>query len=459
MSWAEVKKINDNMSIPLDQLFLKLVGGFHREYIYSSRTYEIPWDGIFTIRAYCGLYGQYGKVVKKFSKGELLTITITGNTAITITSNKQSASIFHIQLSGLNANVNSNSADSIRAIAIGGSGLGMAGGIARVRSNNGIAAGGGGSGGGNNTSNSSNSSYYLGWAGGAAYAYGNNCYALGGGGGGGGNSNYNNGGGAGGAAYINGTALTGYCNISTLTSGKGYNGGVSHNTSSLAYGGEGGDGGCGGGCGLNRLAVNTASSFKTGGNGYFSDGGYLYGASARGGHFGDIAYDGRNYNSRNQANLTGRKGYFVGGNGAKAMYRNNSGYSGGTGGFLGGAGGDGYDDYASYNTSGGNGGYSPYGIGGTGGYGATNNASYHAGNGGNGKLFGGNGGYCYGSINGGTGGNGYYPGIGGLSEYGSQGASGSAITTGVMTSSFPLNGMTPTTSIVIIEAGDSIEDF
>ena len=147
----EVKKINDNMSIPLDQLFLKLVGGFHREYIYSSRTYEIPWDGIFTIRAYCGLYGQYGKVVKKFSKGELLTITITGNTAITITSNKQSASIFHIQLSGLNANVNSNSADSIRAIAIGGSGLGMAGGIARVRSNNGIAAGGGGSGGGNTT--------------------------------------------------------------------------------------------------------------------------------------------------------------------------------------------------------------------------------------------------------------------------------------------------------------------
>ncbi len=455
MSWAEVKKINDNMSIPLDQLFLKLVGGFHREYIYSSRTYEIPWDGVFTIRAYCGLYGQYGKVVKKFSKGELLTITITNNTTVTITSNKQSSSVFHINLTGIDATVNSNSADSIRAIAIGGSGLGRNGGNATVRSNNGIAAGGGGAGGGNNTSNSSNAYYYFGWSGGRANAYGVNCYALGGGGGGGGNSSYSNGGGAGGAAYINGTALSTYCNITTLTSGKGYNGGVSHSQ----YGGEGGDGGCGGGCGLNRLACNQSTAFKTGGNGYFSDGGYMYGASARGGDFGKIAYHGRNYNSRNQANLLGRKGYFVGGSGAEAIYNNNNGYSGGIGGFLGGHGGDCYSTYEDDNSSGGIGGYSPYGIGGTGGNGQGTNVYYHAGSGGNGKLFGGNGGYYYGNKAGGTGGNGYYPGIGGGSAYGARGANGSAITTGVMTSSFPLNGMTPTTSIVIIEAGDSIEDF
>lgn len=458
MSWAEVKKINDNMSIPLDQLFLKLIGGFHREYIYDSRVYEIPWDGIFTIRAYCGKYGQYGKVVKKFTKGERLTMVIT-NTSVLISSNLQPQSVFYVQLQGLDANVNSNSSDSIRAIAIGGSALGQPGGNARVRSNNGIAAGGGGSGGGNNTSSNSNAYYYMGWSGGAAYAWGNNCYALGGGGGGGGNSGYNNGAGAGGAAYINGTALSNYCCTTSLVSGKGYNGGNSHNTSSLSYGGEGGDGGCGGGCGLNRLSFNTSADVKTVGIGYFSDGGYTVGGSARGGSLGNIADDGSSKNAITYADLSGSKGYFVGGSGAKAKDDNLSGYVGGTGGFLGGEGGFSWSNSYARNGSGGNGGYSPYGIGGTGGYGQGNNSSYHPGNGGAGKLIGGNGGYAYGSISGGIGGNGYYPGIGGLSQYGNQGSNGSAITTGVMSSSFPLNGMTPTTSIVIIEAGDSIEDF
>lgn len=315
-------------------------------------------------------------------------------------------------------------------------------------------------GGGNNIyGNNTNAYYYMGWAGGRANAYGNNCYALGGGGGGGGNSRYNNGGGAGGAAYINGTALSGYCCTTSLTSGKGYNGEASHHTSSYDYGGSGGDGGCGGGCGLNRLSVNTSGTWKTGGAGYFSDGGYMYGASARGGDLGEIVHHGRNYNSKNYANLSGKKGYFVGGQGAEAMYYNSSGYIGGTGGFLGGHGGNSYTTSDYYNSSGGIGGYSPYGIGGCGGYGQGNNSNYHAGNGGNGKLFGGNGGYYYGNKAGGTGGNGYYPGKGGSSDSGGKGLDGSAITTGVITSSFPLNGMTPTTSIVIIEAGDSIEDF
>lgn len=466
MSWAEVKKINDNMSISLDQLLLKLIGGFHREYIYSSRVYEIPWDGIFTIRAYCGGYGQYGKVVKKFSKGERLTINISGNSSITITSNKQSTSVFHIQLSGLDANVNSNSADSIKAIAIGGSGIGKTGGTARVRSNNGIAAGGGGSGGGNNKSNSSNSAYYIGTAGGAAYAYGANCYALGGGGGGGGDSGYNNGGGAGGAAYINGTALANNCSISPMQSGKGYPGGASFNSSTYSVGGSGGDGGCGGGCGGKRLNCNVSGggTWKLGGSGLFSDGGYYIGGSARGGDLGAIYKDvwSSSYNAVKLVDISGRKGYFVGGSGADAGFSDskNSGFVGGTGGFLGGHGGNSYSTYYYDNTSGGNGGYSPYGIGGDGGSGqGYDNSGGHAGNGGSGKLFGGNGGYFYGEINGGRGGNGYYPGKGGHSSNAQDGADGTAITTGVMTSSFPLNGMTPNTSIVIIEAGDSIEDF
>lgn len=249
--------------------------------------------------------------------------------------------------------------------------------------------------------------------------------------------------------------MSNYCCTTSLASGKGYNGGASQGY----YGGAGGDGGCGGGCGLNRLAYNTSSSVKTVGIGYFSDGGYIIGGSARGGSLGNIASDGSGRNAITYANLSGSKGYFVGGYGAEAQFRDNAGYPGGIGGFLGGHGGDCYTTSEYDNSSGGVGGYSPYGIGGTGGNGQGNNANYRAGNGGSGRLFGGNGGYHYGSKAGGTGGNGYYPGKGGSSTSGGKGSDGYAITTGIMTSSFPLNGMTPTTSIVIIEAGDSIEDF
>ena len=458
MSWAEVKKINDNMSITLDQMLLKLIGGFHRDYIYQTTTYEIPWDGIFTIRAYCGANGQYGKVVKKFTKGERLTIQIVDNTSVVITSNLQSTSVFHIQLTGMDANVNSNSADSIRAIAIGGAQLWYNGGNARVRSNNGIAAGGGGSGGENSTSSTS----YLGYAGGAAYAWGTNCYALGGGGGGGGNSGYNNGGGVGGSAYINGTALTNYCNFINLASGKGYNGGASRNNSAKTCGGFGGNGGCGGGSGKGVLNYNTTTAMNMGGLGYFSDGGYMNGGSARGGDNGDLGRNGSN-TAFNVVNKSGAKGYFVGGSGMDAFdydVRNIKTGNGGIGGFLGGQGGNSYDDWGSHNSSGGNGGYSPYGIGGNGGYGSGSNSSnYYAGNGGDGKLIGGNGGNVYGNMRAGNGGNGFYPGLGGYSNEIKTGTDGIAMTSSSITTSFPIKGMTPTTSIVIIEAGDSMENF
>ena len=85
-----------------------------------------------------------------------------------------------------------------------------------------------------------------------------------------------------------------------------------------------------------------------------------------------------------------------------------------------------------------------------------------AGNGGNGKLRGGNGGYMLSrttNASGGNGGSGYYPGKAGGSSNGASGSDGQAITSSALTYSFPLNGMTPTTSIVIIEPGNSIEDF
>ena len=107
MSWAEVFKINNNMDISLNELLLNILAGGYRQYIYDSQRYTVPFSGTYTIRAYCGSYGSYGKVVKNFTKGEILTITITGNTAITITSDLQGTSVFHINLakdSYVNAN-------------------------------------------------------------------------------------------------------------------------------------------------------------------------------------------------------------------------------------------------------------------------------------------------------------------------------------------------------------------
>lgn len=54
MSWAEVKKINGNMSISLDELILKLTP--RTFYIYNSTTFTVPFDTGITIRA-CGAGG------------------------------------------------------------------------------------------------------------------------------------------------------------------------------------------------------------------------------------------------------------------------------------------------------------------------------------------------------------------------------------------------------------------
>ena len=176
MSWAEVKKINDNMSMPLDKMLMTIFSGGLRQYIYETQNYTIPFDGEYTIRAYCGAYGSYGKLVCKCKKGEILSITMNTNNSITITSNLRDTNTFHINLAK-DSYVNGNSANSIKGIAIGGAEINADGGNAYIRCNNGIAAGGGGSGGATNAG---------GYNGGAAYSYGTNVYSLGGGGGGGG---------------------------------------------------------------------------------------------------------------------------------------------------------------------------------------------------------------------------------------------------------------------------------
>lgn len=98
----------------------------------------------------------------------------------------------------------------------------------------------------------------------------------------------------------------------------------------------------------------------------------------------------------------------------------------------------------------GDGGYSPYGYGGKGGNLTYANNSAYSGNGGDGRIFGGNSGVAtYGTM--GNGGNGYYPG------YGSQ--NGREIRNNMLIGTAPLKDMTPNTSIVIIEYGNSPEDF
>ena len=442
MSWAEVFKINNNMDISLNELLLNILAGGYRQYIYDSQRYTVPFSGTYTIRAYCGSYGSYGKVVKNFTKGEILTITITGNTAITITSDLQGTSVFHINLAK-DSYVNANSVDGIKAIAIGGAIWQTAGGDAYVRCNNGIAAGGGGSGG----INYGNATTKIGYKGGNAYAYGTNVYALGGGGGGGGwNSSGNGAGGAGGNAFINGVELTDYCGVTTLKSGKGYNGDSGHDGSTWTYGGYGGNGGCGGGSGSHRCDVNTTTTpWRVGGAGYFSYGGYRVGGSARGGNIGSM------HGIRNVASKVGEyghpKGYFVGGVGLDGSSYAGAPHIGGTGGFLGGCGGN----AGLRSGNGGKGGYSPYGFGGQGGKGfEASDYYYYGGAGGDGKIFGGNSGVGpAGELS--AGGNGYYPGIGS--------PNGVALTNNIIMGTAPRSGMTPTTSIVIIEYGNSIEDF
>ena len=446
MSWAEVKKINSNMSISLDELLLQVLSGGQREYIYEDRIYRVPYTGTYTIRAFEGKYGSYGKVVKTFTKGELLTISIAEG-ALTITSNLQDTAVFHINLTK-DSFVNSNSADSIRALAIGGAEIYTDGGNAYVNSNNGIAAGGGGSGGGNNISSSSNANYYKGHNGGSAYAWGNNVYALGGGGGGSGASTNNSHTefGIGGNAYINGTALSNFCSPTSLNSGKGYNGGARYHSSSWDYGGYGGNGGCGGGCGYERYDYNTSSDFQGGGIGYFSDGGYINGASAKG---GDEELSSSSYTAANRM-ARSPKGYFVGGKGGGHPYNASN---GGAGGFLGGTG------ASAQRGNGGNGGYSPYGFGGNGGWANNGAANTYGGKGGDGKIFGGYGGNAQYNGHGGNGGNGYYAGMGGISGAGINGTNGIEIINNRIIGTAPLAGMTQATSIVIIEYGDSPEEF
>ena len=357
MGFDQVKRINNNISRPLNELMNGIWNRVdtrryfyndcvwdnnNRTYVntnttYTSTTYTIPISGYYTIRAYVGNYGSYGKVIGQFAKGERLGIYIGGANSISISSSRHSMSNFYISLT-TGATVNAIGNGFISALAIGGASYYNMGGSARVRCNNGIAVGGGGG--------CSNPDASGGWIygedGGSAYAWGDNVYALGGGSGAHNSSVYNRP--VGGNAYVNDKEVTTYCsynNSNALQSGRGYQG-------NNYYGGNGGSGGGG-------------SSGGSGGRGYYSYGGRFVGGSGKGG------------------NNSGSFGYFAGAsiNGSNA----------GSGGFYGGS------TWANY--SGARGGNGKYGFGGDGN------------RGGDGQLKGGNGIY---------GGNGLKPGVGSSSN-------------------------------------------
>lgn len=326
MGLSQIKKINNNIARPLNEFFNSMWDRVDtRRYFYndcywdhdtrsyinagnynSTRTYTIPMNGYYTIRAYTKALGVYGKIIGRFRKGEQLSIEINSAFSINIFSANRTLKEFQIYLSSGVANVNGTSSDFIAALAIGGSGADTSGGWAYVRCNNGIAVGGGG---GCSDPNSTGGWVY-GYNGGTAYAWGNNVYALGGGGGAANSSSSIH---EGGNAFVNDEEITTYCsynNTQPLRSGRGYPG-------DKYYGGNGGTGG--------------GSSYSYAARGYYSNGGQYTGASARGG-------------SNNEYG----NGYFEGG---KMNYR---GYTAGRGGFYGG---EAYNDNSS-------GGIGTYGFGG-----------------------------------------------------------------------------------------------
>lgn len=330
MSITPIKKIKSTTKT-LDKFIL---GAFlnnvdTRRYLYNNGTsyYTIPINGEYTIRAYQGANGAYGKVFGDFRKGERLTITIGNSNYISITSSYKATSEFNMYINK-NAVVYANGANFNGAMVVGGAGNASDGGSATLYGD-GIAYGGGGG-----AYIYSGTQY--GYNGGDAYIYGNG-YAYGGGGGAAITYPDSNRQGKGGSGYQNGVAVSSWRG----NDGKQYQGGNSR--------------GCGGAVSYHGQYTPTSSA--RGGSGAIGAGSeYREGGSAR---------SGASWGSFGQA-----PGYFAGGS-ALQDYMNYTtaqynGGDGGTGGFFGGNGGLAAD---STNKRRGNGGTGTYGVGGYGYYG------------------------------------------------------------------------------------------
>jgi len=450
MGVAPIKRINNNIARPLNELINSNWNKVDtRRYFYNdcyydhnarsyvnagnnntTRTYTIPINGYYTIRAYYAPYGSYGKIIGKFSKGEVLTMSFGG---MYITSSQRNTTTFYMGF-GKNVTINGTTNDFIYALGIGGAGKRDAGGNVNVRCNNGIAVGGGG---GSYGSNQWRNGYFLGtlfgYNGGTARAWGDNVKALGGGGGAGTeiinvSNNYARGYGNGGKAFVNDNEVTTPCNISNLSFNRIYS--CRGQNGNNRYGGDGGTGGAGF---VHPSRGDDIPSTTYAGTGLFSSGGNEVGGSARGApmvnsYCGDIG--------------DARWGFFEGGSKefdieisqwVNTYTPNKNGFDGAAGGFYGGNGGDAGCRYAQSNGTlhKGNGGTATYGFGGYGYYG------------GDGQLKGGDGNYC--------GGNGLKAGTGNI-------VNGTAIRHKSIVHTLPAWNKHGS-SIVIIEYGISTDNY
>lgn len=408
-----MKKVINNITQPLNQLIRNAFAKADtRRYFYSdcvwnansrgydatsnvNRTYTIPINGYYTIRAYSGWHGSYGKISGKFQKGEVIAMNFTKTytvygwqaTGVNITSAQKEEGEFRLSVNK-DAIVTGTSDTFVLALGIGGGGNSKDGGYANVSCNNGIAIGGGG---GSNFVSSYPADGIRGYNGGNAYAKGVNVYAIGGGAGAGTGTNKA----LGGCAIVNDNIVTTSYNEARMSNEI-----YSCKGNSTASSGAGGNGGCGGaGFMYEALGITLNASC---GYGMWGDGGNVVGGGAKGGS-GAIGSNGTML-------VCGRRGYFGGGAGTTLT-------NGGVGGFYGG--------------SGANGGIGTYGFGGNGNHG------------GDGQLIGGSGNY---------GGNGLKAGTGTISN-------GTAIRHKSIVHTVPAWNKTANDSMVIIEYGISEDNY
>ena len=433
MKLLPMKKVINNITQPLNQLIRNAFAKADtRRYFYSdcvwnansrgydatsnvNRTYTIPINGYYTIRAYSGWHGSYGKISGKFQKGEVIAMNFTKTytvygwqaTGVNITSAQKEEGEFRLSVNK-DAIVTGTSDTFVLALGIGGGGNSKDGGYANVSCNNGIAIGGGG---GSNFVSSYPADGIRGYNGGNAYAKGVNVYAIGGGAGAGTGTNKA----LGGCAIVNDNIVTTSYNEARMSNEI-----YSCKGNSTASSGAGGNGGCGGAGFIYESRdgnINIACGY-----GFWGDGGNAMGGSAHGGT-SSLGANGTRLQSRGY-------GYFAGGAGVGDSRAYYNGVNGGNGGFYGGSGG--YANNSSYiPVHNGNGGIGTYGFGGNGWYA------------GDGQLMGGSGDY---------GGNGLKAGTGTISN-------GTAIRHKSIVHTVPAWNKTANDSMVIIEYGISEDNY
>lgn len=252
MSWAEVKKINSNLSSPINEQFLALFPQLR--FFYETATFKVPFDIGLTIRAcgaggagnssgYGGAGGGYSKDYRQYKKGDIISMTFAAGT---VTISCQPRDLSMAVGKGANGGTTGGTATggNIRNIVGAGRNQSSPEGCAGGASSSGAGLTGGFSGSRGTSGQKGGDGGFFGGDGGAGSAGGNSAHGIGGNGG------------------------DGYSVTSSLTTANGGNGGNGY-----IMGGNGGNG-------------STTSNYPgNGGNG----GNSQIGKGGKGGNAGDTS--------------------------------------------------------------------------------------------------------------------------------------------------------------------------